>query len=279
MRGVLALDIGGTNIRVAKVRASKIGSCLKVPTPKTRQRFWREVVSQIKSYVGEAKLDGICVSIAGFQRHGRIIYSPHLRYLEGCDVRRHLAQKFACKVWVENDAHCAGLAERYYGVGKRYKNFVMLTLGTGIGGAIFIDGKLYLGKGIGCEAGHMIICGKKFEDIASGRASVEIARKHGLNMESLEVERLARKGNKKALAVYREVGYNLGVGLANLVYILDPEAIIIGGGFSRVKFIWKEMIKTMEKLDKAKRRVPVLKAKFGDDAGLVGAALLPRVHL
>lgn len=196
------------------------------------------------------------------------------------NVKEFVKGKFNTKVYVENDTHCAGLAERYFGNGKKHKNFVVLTIGTGIGGAIFIDGKLYRGQGIGAEPGQMLMHGKRFEELASGNASVKIAEKYSFkNINSMELESLARKKNQKALEVYKEVGRNLGIGLLNISYLLDPEIIIIGGGFSKVEFIYEEANKVLHENDLAKRNIKIVRTKLGDNAGLIGAALLEKLKL
>ena len=125
----------------------------------------------------------------------------------------------------------------------------------------------------------MIINGKEFEKIASGKASLTLAEKYGFkNITYDELEKLAKQKNKKALAIYKEIGQNLGIGLLNVSYIFDPDAIILGGGFAEVPFYWKTMLKTLHKKDIANRKIKVLKAKLKDDAGLVGASLLDYSH-
>jgi glucokinase len=271
---VLCLDIGGTNIRAGIVEGIKIKDYKKVKTPAKKRDILERLFEIIESY---PKQSAICVSTAGFEKNGRIMQSLN-NDMDGAPLTKILKERFKARVYVENDANCAALAEAHYGVGKGKKNFVLLTLGSGIGGGAILNGKLYRGQGGAIEPGIMIIDkGEIFEYWASGNASVRLAHEAGMGkITSWELEEKANKGDKKARAVYKKVGYYLGVGLANLVYIFDPEILIIGGGFSRVKHIYPEMSKTFRKLYKLNPKPSIVKAKFSDDAGLIGAGLLAK---
>lgn len=272
---ILALDIGGTHIRSGVVAGTKIKEKKNIETPEKRKDILKAINDTISSY---KKPKAICISIAGFERKGIIQNSLNLD-INFVPLSKILKKKFKVPVYIENDASCAALAEFHHGTGKKHKNFILITLGTGIGGGAILNGKLYRGRGGAMEPGSMRIFGENpiWEKLASGDASVRIARLlFKSKITSRDIERLADKGNKKAKAVYNKIGNYLGIGIANLAYIFDPEAIIIGGGFSRVKYIYPEMHKTFSKLYHLKPKPPIIKAKFGDDAGLIGAALLPK---
>jgi len=270
---ILSLDVGGTNIRSAIVNGTKLVDYQKVPTPKKKKEIIKLIFQIIEGY---GKVDAICVSTAGFERDGKIVNSPN-NDLEGAPLSRLLKKRFfKTKVFVENDAKCATLAELHYGAGRGKRNFILLTLGSGIGGGAVINRKLYKGEGGAPEPGSgMIIDNEElFEHLASGNASVRLAREEGLNINSFELEELANKGNKQARAIYDKVGYYLGLGISNLVYLFDPQVVVIGGGFSRVKHIYPNMRKTFKRFYRLNPKPEIVKAKFGDDAGLIGAALL-----
>ena len=270
---ILSLDIGGTNIRSAIVTKTKLSEYKKIKTPKRKKQIIKLIKEIIESY---KKPDKICISLAGIIRNKKIQHALNTNINE-LNLSKILKEKFRIPIYLDNDANCAGLAELSYGTGKNLNNFILLTLGTGIGGAIIINKKLYRGNGAAGEIGSMIIQDKKiFEDFASGNASIELAKKIGLKTTSSEIELKADKGDKKALAVYQQIGEFLGIGLANLAHIFDPDAIILGGGFSRVKHIHSPAKKTFEKLYDIPPKPKILKTKFGDDAGLIGAALLPK---
>ncbi len=267
----VCLDIGGTNIRSAIVNGSRLKDYRKVNTPKEKKETIAKIFNIIESYNG---FDTICISTAGFEKKGKLQNSLN-NDLDGTPLKKILREKFKKKVYFENDANCAALAELKFGAGKKLRNFVLLTLGTGIGGAIVINKKLYLGKGAAGEVGSMQITDKIFEQLASGSASMRFAHEKGLrNVSGTELCYLAQKKDKTALEVYNEVGYFLGIGLSNLAFILSPDAFILGGGFSEVKHIFPKAEKTFKKIYNLES-IKILKAKFKDDSGLIGAALLP----
>lgn len=273
----LCLDIGGSKIRIAEVSGTIVKNKTRTKTPKTKKEILQILFDLIENYMKNKKPEAICIGIAGMQKDGFVILTPNLN-LSKTPLKKIIQNKFKIKTYVENDAHCAGLAEQFYGKGKGKKNFILLTLGTGIGGALFLEGKLYRGAGIGTEPGHTILCNDEFEHLASGKASERLAKKYGFkNISIYKVQELAKKGNKRALVVYNEIGKNLGIGLLNISYLIDPEIIILGGGFSKVKLYWPTMFKTLHEKDLLKRKIPVVEAKFGDDAGLIGAGLLPKI--
>lgn len=272
MTKVLALDIGGTNIRSAMVEGTRITDYRKEPMPHGKAAALQKIKETVESYDWRK---GICVSIAGFEKNGVLQNSPNTG-LEGIGITRFLKSHFRTRVFLDNDANCAGLAELHYGAGRGRKNFVLLTLGTGIGGAIVIDGKLYRGGGGAGQIGtNVMFDGMDFEHHASGAASVRLAHERGFKgITSLELEQKAKEGNKKALEVYGMIGTYLGIGLANVSLIFDPEVLIIGGGFARVKFIFPPARAALRKYYRPNPKPEILRAKFGDDAGLIGAATL-----
>jgi len=271
----LCLDIGGTNIRSAIAEGTKLVDYRKTPTPKKQKETIARIFEVVEGY---GKVDAICVSTAGFERDGKIVNSLN-NDMDGAPLTKLLKAKFGKKVYVENDANCAALAELNYGVGKGKKNFVLLTLGSGIGGGAILNGQLYRGNGGAIEPGSMRIDHEEiFEHLASGDASIRIAHEQGLkDINSFELEKMADQGDKKAKRVYDIVGRNIGIGIVNLAYIFDPELVVVGGGFSRVKYIYPEMEKTFRKLYKLNPKPKIVKARFGDDAGLIGASLLHNI--
>jgi len=271
---ILSLDIGGSKIRIAEVSGTKIKNRKESKTPKKKKEILNKIAELISSY---KKPTRICVSIAGFEHNGVIINSRNTD-INSVPLKKILKNKFKIPVYIGNDANCAGLAELNYGAGKGKSNFILLTLGTGIGGAIIINKQLYRGNGAAGEIGSMIIEGGKiFEHLASGNASTAFANKMGLpKISSRELELKANARNKKALAVYNKIGHYLGLGLANLAYIFDPEAFILGGGFTRVKHIHPPTKKSFNKFYELSPKPSIIKAKLSDNAGLIGAALLTK---
>jgi glucokinase len=268
----LAFDIGASKIRVAEISGTKIKNKKVILNPKKKNAIKKTIFSLIESY----RKQDIGIGVASFMKEDLTVCTPNMDF---SNVNlKSILKRYRVPVYVENDANCAALAEKYYGHGKNISDFVLLTLGTGIGGGIIMDNKLYNGsRGTASEPGHMIVEGKHLENICSGPATLKYAKKQGLNIsDTFELEDLAKRGNKKALAVYNHIGKRLGQGLLNLAYILDPKIIILGGGFANVKFLYKPAIEFLHKEDWANRKIPVKHAKLKDDAGLIGAALLKR---
>ena len=160
------------------------------------------------------------------------------------------------------------------------------TLGTGIGGGIIIGEVLLKGKGCAAELGHMIIdhssdkkcdCGNVgcFEELTDGKALLRTAHKLGLNVRNnIELAELARKGNKVAKRAIEEIAEYLALGLVNIINIFDPEAIVIGGGLANIEPLIEEAKKKLKKYKTVRKKPDILKAKLGDNAPAVGAALL-----
>ncbi|PIN95690.1 hypothetical protein COU56_00790 [Candidatus Pacearchaeota archaeon CG10_big_fil_rev_8_21_14_0_10_31_9] len=254
---VLSIDLGATNIRIAEVNGDKIKNKKKVETPKTKKQILKTLLKLIESYGNPS---AICIGIAGFVKNGKICGTPNMDFND-VNLKKILSSRYKIPVYIDNDANCAGLGELYYGRGKGKKNFVLLTIGTGIGGAIVINGRIYRGSGFAGEPGHMLINGKIFEKIASGKTYNE-KMKNSLNEKQ---------------SIINEISNNLAVGILNISYILDPEVIILGGGFSNFKGLIKKTEKVFHKSDIIRRKIPVVHAKLKDDTGLVGAALLSKI--
>ena len=272
----LSIDFGASNIRAGIVSKTKISNFKKVKTPKTKAKILKALYSLIDSYK-PLRPSKICVGVAAFIKNGNTNGTPNMDF-NNVPLQSLLKKRYNLPVYTGNDANSAGLAEKYFGLGKGKKNFILLTLGTGIGGAIIINHRLYKGNGQADEVGHIIIDhNKSLENLASGPASVRLAHKSGFkHITSLELEKLANKGSKKAKAIYKQIGHYIGLGILSVANILDPEIIILGGGFAKVKHIWPEIRSVLHNRDLMKRNIPIVHAKLSDNAGLIGAALLPK---
>jgi glucokinase len=270
----LCIDLGATNIRAAFVNKTAVLNKNKVKNPDKQAETLKELYGLIDQYKGFSSIN---ISIAGYEQKGKIYGARNMDF-NGVPLAALLKKRYHKPVYIENDADCACLAEKYYGFGKGKKNFILLTLGTGIGGACVINGKVFEGPNNGAmQIGGSIIENNVWEKVASGNGSVNIAHAAGLNVSSLELEEMANQGDKKALEIYNEVGRLLGLGLVNISYVIDPEIIILGGGFAKVKHIYPNLLATFKKHDDIHRIKPlqIVHAKLSDDAGLIGASLIP----
>ena len=185
---------------------------------------------------------------------------------------------------MENDANCFALAEAIIGAGKNSETVIGITLGSGIGGGIVIKKKIYRGAfGSAGEIGHMVIksggfkcsCGSSgcFEKYAS-----EKFFKRKSKLLPLELEKKAKKGDKKAKRIYLEFSQNLGIGLTNIINILDPDIIVIGGSIAKAGSLIlnpaKKEVKKRVLSPQSKKSVKIRVAKLGEFSGAIGAALL-----
>ena len=289
----IGVDVGGTKIAAGVVdREGKISRRLERPTPTESQE---ELLAALDEMVEE--LLGENVVALGFglpstidQRSGRAISSVHIP-LADLDFRDRMSERFLRPVGIDNDANAATLAEWRIGAGRGAKYMVMLTLGTGVGGGLVLDGRLYRGAvGAAAELGHMVLmyggepCGGAcdghghFELYASGRAAdraaVEIL---GEGSTAHDLVEAARKGNDAALEAMHELGRRLGAGIGTLVNVFDPELVVLGGGFSVALDLMLDSAREVvaqEALPPGRNLVRIVPAELGPDAGLIGAGLV-----
>jgi predicted NBD/HSP70 family sugar kinase len=289
---IIGLDVGATKISAGLVYENKIPKLIKILTEseKGKEAVIKNILKAISVFVNP-KVKAISVGIAGQvdSKNGVLVSSPNMsKTVKKIPLKKIIEKEFRKKTFIENDVNCFTLGEATYGAGKKYKNVIGLTLGTGIGGGIVLDKEIYHGKqGLAGEFGHMTIiengyvcsCGKKghLEVYASGRAMENLYYQFtGKKKDALAIEKLALRREKNAVRVVEIMSNALGIGLANIINILNPDIIIIGGGLAKAKLIWLPAIL------KAKREVvyPVLKttkivkSKLGDKASILGAALI-----
>ena len=306
----LAMDMGGTNIRAALVdRDGRISERRSIQTRAHlgRDSVLERLLSELEGVSGSmelASLVGLGASVASpVDTVIGVLHSPpNLPGWDGYSIGPVLEERLSLTATVVNDANAAALAEHSYGAGRGYRNMVYLTVSTGIGGGIVVDGELYGGaRGFAGEIGHMTIdrngptcnCGNVgcLEVLASGTAAARMARERlasGEQSAMLElaggdpakvdartVAEAATSGDAVARAVMDEVSTNLGVGIVSLVHILDPDVIVIGGGMSQnLDMLLPGIERENERhaLPHQRGRAPVVKAELGDDGGLLGAA-------
>lgn len=275
---IIGLDIGGFQIKGVLYRKGRVLKFLKAPTPRQRQKILATLFELIEKLKTEP-VKGIGIGSAGVLdlKRGTILHSPNLKALNGLNIKKVVEDKFKVPVLLDNDANCFLRAELGLGTGKGYQNVVGITLGTGVGGAIAVNGKVLTGANSAAgEVGFMII---EVERLLTFEAlcSVKWFRRQGLKDGVGSFER-AKKGDKGAKKIFEEYGKGLGIGLANLVNILDPEVVILGGGISEAaKFFLPSAEKQMRKLilsPLAKKKVKIKISRLGKKAGTVGAALL-----
>ena len=300
-RVVIGVDLGGTNLRSALL--SPAGDLLDKYSEATRASDgWKKVVlrliDNIKRQQESATRKGLSVAAVGVGAPGIIqgdtgivVKSPNFPDWNNLPLKTELERALDLPVTIENDANAAALGEQWRGAGKGIGSMILLTLGTGVGGGIVLNNQIWQGAdGMAGELGHMTIipdgrlcgCGNSgcLEMYASARGIVQSyrERKDHASAEEITSEQIyeaAGKGDPDALAVMHGMGRMLGIGIANLINIFNPEMIVIGG---RVKDAWPLFIEaTREEIRKRSFEVPAARTKIvpsrlGDEAGLVGAA-------
>ncbi len=315
---VLTVDLGGTQIRVAIV--SMRGRIMaKESYPTVAAEGPESVIGRILSAIdgllegksGAASLpDSISLAAAGAvdYENGIITVSPNLPGWHNIPLRDVVGEKYGLETFLINDASAAALGEYRFGAGKGVDNLIYLTVSTGIGGGIIINGELYTGaSGSAGELGHMTIdvngpacsCGNTgcLEVFASGKAMAREAIRRlgngersaltemvGSKIDSITAEEIstaAQRGDSLALKVVSQAARYLGVGLANLVNIFNPEMIIVGGGVARMGDLLlnpaREVVRERA-FPLLTQAVRIVKAKNIDDAGLLGAAAFAFQH-
>jgi len=309
----IGIDVGGTKVLGGVVdEAGKVLTTARKDTPRQGGSALTQTIADVaKELLQQHSVASVGVSAAGFVSSDRktMLATPNIADWNGVDLDNQLTKLIGLPVVIENDANAAAWGEAKFGAGKNQAHMMMLTVGTGIGGGIVVNGALYRGAfGIAAEFGHMRVvpeghicgCGARgcFEQYASGNALLRHARE-AINA-SPEVARnllsrgdgtvagltgqaitdAARDGDPVALAAFNTTGQWLGAGIASLAVLLDPACVVIGGGVIDAGEILLKP--TRESLQRnmpfaGKHPYPqIIAAQLGNEAGLVGVADLAR---
>ena len=308
----IGVDVGGTKIAGAVVDADgAIVARRLVPTesdePNSIVAALVKVARELKAAAPAAAAVGVGAAGLVDTKRGVILGAPNLAY-RNVPVRDTLADRLGLPAVVDNDANVAALAEAVHGAGRGAGDQIMVTVGTGIGGGIVIGGHIYRGHyGVGAELGHIVIdpdgpvcgCGNRgcWEAVASGTALGRIARQRveggagadllasvGGDLDAITGELVgeaAVAGSAFAKDVVAEIGRLLGIGLASIVNIFDPEVIVIGGGAAAgtgelMLGPARESMRAHVLGVSWRTPVRIVPAALGNDAGVVGAATLAR---
>ena len=287
----ICIDIGGTSIKYGVL--SEKGEIFIDGTVSTKvtekenfilsdvKKLVRNILDEYRNY----EIKGICISTAGVvnPEKGEIAYAgPTIPKYTGTKIKEELEKEFSISCEVENDVNCAGLGEYWKGAGKGSKSMVCLTIGTGIGGSVILDGKLLNGIGYTAgEIGYMDVDGSYIQNIASSRYLVEKVQKEKVEKEGItdaitgvDIFELAKKGDEICIAGINEIISNLAVGVRNIIYLLNPEVIVIGGGITAQKEYLEEKIRNEVNegmISDMFRKTRIELAQQGNQAGLLGA--------
>ena len=308
----VGIDVGGTNLKAGLVRED--GQILAVErTPlafENPEQFARTLAQLGQSVLHQAGIPASDVvsagiGIPGAVAGGDILYTCNIP-LRDVPLSRLFRQHLDVPVLLENDANCAAVGEWLCGAGRGTQQFIVVTLGTGVGGGLILNGKLYSGSGMVGEVGHMVIqhggapcnCGRRgcWEAYASATGLIRMTREameahpesllHTVAAQSGCVEGrtafdAAVQGDETALALCRDYVSYLAAGVTNLINILQPEAVAIGGGVAAAPdgLLLTPLREIVERecYPRHTGQIPrIVRAELGNDAGIIGAALLKR---
>lgn len=285
MRKFASLDIGGTSIKYGVVNdEGKVICKFSVPTEAQNgaEKLMDKVISKINKLLSiDPELEGIGISTAGAvdTENGVIVYAnENLPGYKGMHVKNIIEDHFKLPVKVNNDVNCAAIAEHWVGSAVSKDTFFCITIGTGIGGAAFVNGRLFKGKNFrACEIGYLgrNEQGSCFEKLASMSSFVgRIKKELNANVDGIQIFENIKNGNAAYINIYNEWICEIAKGLSDIVYLFDPGLIVIGGGVSAqkdffingiknkmVNFLPNEFLKGTE----------IKSAECGNDAGIIGA--------
>lgn len=310
---VLAADLGGTNLRMAAV--TRDGGLLyraRIDTPISgtpadiTHAIVRLAHECLEAAGGEARSSPIGIAVPALvnSSEGRIVSCPNLPRLNGFNLSSTIAESLNVPVFLENDAIAAAIGEHWLGASREVQSSICVTLGTGVGGGIILNGIPLRGiDGTAGEIGHICVepngfkcgCGSFgcLEQYASGTAVVRMTSdlagdfpdsilRNKNPITPLEVFIAGNSGDKLALEIFRRVGFYLGIALAGLVNVLNPEVIVIAGGTAGGWDLFiKELRDEIQKraFQQPAERVKIVRAGLGDDAGILGVARLAASQL
>ena len=308
----IGIDLGGSKILTGLVDSQGkilVSDERATPATKSARAVTRAILDSVHDVLENgairiSEVAAVGIGAAGISNPdtGVVFASPHLPRWRDVPLRDILQEKLGKQVFLMNDANAAALGEFYFGAARSARDFIYITLSTGIGGGIVIGGRLYTGT-IGCagEVGHMTIddngpvcgCGNRgcWEALASGTALAEEAKRRikegtatsilryaGGRMEKVTAEiihKAAQRGDSLARELIGRTGYYVGVGLANLINIFNPELIVIGGGLSNIGDMLLQpafKVARQRAYEQAFQAVRFASAELGRNSGMLGAA-------
>src|ERR1019366_7536014 len=283
-RPVIAVDLGGTNLRVALVDGD--GTVLarhRVPTPAQGS-----ITDALAELIAELECDpdyAAVVAVPGLVDYERrsALWAPHLPPAWVTELAEdRLASRLCRRVSVANDADLAAVGETYFGAGRNATDVVFLTISTGIGAGVLLNRRLVRGRRSVAEIGHTIIDRHAFskgepatlEELASGSSVPRLAHIAAVPIHSGEqLEALEQRGNERATALWMEMAENVTIGIINLAWCFGPELIIVGGGIGRERALLDPVRERLTQIaPRIAMETSLAEAELADDAGLIGGA-------
>jgi glucokinase len=285
---VIGVDLGGTAIKLGHY--AQTGDCLAqlvvdTPQPATPEAVLTAIVQAIDQLDPDRQVQAIGIGTPGPAcAQGRVArVAINLAGWHDVPLADWVEAKTGLPTVLANDANCAGLGEAWLGAGQAFQDLIVLTLGTGVGGAVILNGELFVGRtGAAGELGLITLDPEGPPCNSGNRGSLEqhcsvqaVRRDMGCEPGKLAAQALA--GDEAAIAYWQQYGRYLGAGLTSLIYVLTPEAVILGGGISAgadlfLPTVWQEIEQRV--LPSSRENLQILTARLGNQAGVVGAARL-----
>jgi glucokinase len=291
----IGVDFGGTRIKAGLVRDGAVVAHASVATPKGKAAILDAIAKLVKRL--EKKLSAVGLAIPGeVDEHGVCWRLPNVPGFKGANIPRELSRRLGCPVACENDATAAALAERVFGHGIAQRSFLLVTLGTGVGGGVCIDRVVHRGRhGFGGEIGHVLVdsakdawpcgCGAKgCMEAYAGTAGVlrKFHEQGGMGRNLEQVAKAARAGGAAGKAALNMMGHALGLGIGSIQNTLDLDAIVFTGGASASFDLIEPALRAALKeraFAPPLAEVKLLISALGGDAGIVGATLIQQVRM
>jgi glucokinase len=281
----IGIDVGGTKMSGILFDGKNVIADYVLATPKDNLEHFLIMIQALveplleKAKELKVKVSGVGLGIAGVidYEQKKMLRSPNIPIIDGVKVGELLAQKIGLPVIMDNDCHCFVRAEVLFGAAQKYKNVFGFIVGTGIGGAWWHNGEVYKGAhGGASEPGSMIVDTDSGTEL--GVVGLEQAYHRLMQSDPEQIAEEAYRGDVLAQKAFEEVGKYLGMAFSDVINLLDPEAIVVGGGVIQASDLFlpvakKEMLKYIQSPE-AKKNVKILKCKLGANAGAIGAALL-----
>jgi glucokinase len=293
----IGIDIGGTSIKAGRIEESGAVSAVdRTPTPTNDLNALLESIERlVEGLQTNTRTSRIGVGIPGLRncRTGIIETSPHIPSIRGVNLEQRLAERLRLSVITENDANAGAYGEWACGAGKGLQHIAFITLGTGLGCGLILKGTLFRGiSGYAGEFGHTVVepggrpcaCGNIgcLETRVSAKGIVGTAQEagfHGGDFTAEDVYNAAVRGDKLAMEVFKETGRYLGIACSNLINLLNPQAIVIGGGVMASADLLLDSAReevARRALAPSARDCAIVQSLLWPDAGIIGAAMLAR---
>jgi len=274
----LGIDVGASKINYVLLKEDERVLEGEFPSlPQTKENFL-QVCQKISQEIKSVPVEKIGIGLPGtIHKDESLDFAPNFPALAGWNIKKELKKIFTTPVVIFNDAKAFIYAEAKLGAAQNFQHAVGLTLGSGLGLGIIINSTLYLGKGYAGELAHTLVDidrNKEAEDLVSTKFFKD------LKVDPIKLYQKAKAGSSKAKEIFKNFGQNLGVVIANVVNMLNPEVVVIGGGLSHSYEYFSESAReTAQKLivNPESKKVLILKARLGSSAGAVGAALLAKI--